>query len=90
MLFEGKKIYYSKHARLRSFQWSFDIKQTEIAFKKGFHISSEKNTGIKLCIYKEKEQYFTIVYKADNMTILIVTLYHSNPKQIKMAEGKWL
>ncbi len=81
-------IEFSKHALVRSKEWQYDADTKEV-LEKGFHCISDRDPSCKLCIYKVREQYFTLVCREIGKGVLIITLHHSNPKEIKMAEGRW-
>lgn len=82
------ELFLQKHGRQRALEWSFPIEKIKEALGKGFHEKSKTDPSCMLCIYKVQEQYFTIVYKKLEKRTYIITVYHSNPEQIKTFEGK--
>ncbi|MFH0714530.1 MAG: hypothetical protein V1847_02525 [Candidatus Diapherotrites archaeon] len=83
-----RRFVFTRHALVRSEEWGFDADMMA-AFEGGFHCVSERNPSCRLCIFKVQTQYFTIVYRTIGSDVLVITVHHSNPKEIKMAEGRW-
>lgn len=85
MVLPGKRIIFSKHAFQRSAEWQFPRAKIRDALKNGF-VCPNREPEKNQCIYKFRNQYFTIVFCEYAKVIVIVTVYHSGPLEIKKAE----
>lgn len=77
---------FSEHAFRRSIEWQFPRNAIKEALKNGF-VCKDKEPGKNQCVYKVQNHYFTIIFCEYAEVVVIITVYHSNPLEIKKAEG---
>lgn len=80
-----KQILFSEHAFERSLEWQFPRGKIKEALNCGF-ICPNKEPNKNQCIYKFQNQYFTIIFCEYAKVVVIITVYHSGPLEIKKAE----
>ncbi|MFH0714293.1 MAG: DUF4258 domain-containing protein [Candidatus Diapherotrites archaeon] len=83
------RIIFTRHASERADEREFDRWLIREALENGFHCPSERNPSCRLCVYKVREQYYTIVYALEKGKTILVTIERSSPKEIKKAEKRW-